>query len=316
MSELVQGKKPNRTLKKVVLWLIGFLIVVAVVVLMVTPPLVMSDMINQHVDFNTVYHAEDFDLEATPLMLRTADEHNISAFEVAVDNPQAVVIFISGIHGPSVTAFYGHASWLKDYEYASILYDMRAHGNSDGDLIGLGYLETKDTQAVVDYIKTQPHYNDLPIIVYGVSMGGATAINSLGQIPELAGGVSLSAYSSWVDVFYDSMLAMGVPQIWNTLQRPFVKLYACYKYGFSTANIVPSIQIACLGDRPLLLMHSTEDSQVPYASFERLAEQAPEHVETWVRSGDLHFVTTDFLHPESDLEYATVVLDFLAEVTR
>ena len=87
------------------------------------------------------------------LVLTTADGLNVVAYEVAVEQPNAAVIFLSGIHNPSVTAFFGHARMLLDQGYASILLEMRAHGESEGEVIALGFEEYRDAQAVVDYSK-------------------------------------------------------------------------------------------------------------------------------------------------------------------
>lgn len=82
---------------------------------------------------------------------------------------------------------------------------------------------------------------------------------------------------------------MGLPEPLASLQRLSVRLYATIKSGVGSRDIPPKNQIKNLGERPALIMHSTGDSQVPYPSFERIVANAPAHVETWVRDGDLHF---------------------------
>ncbi|OIJ20182.1 hypothetical protein BKP45_10245 [Anaerobacillus alkalidiazotrophicus] len=296
---------------RIILSITAIITLISIVVLAAIPPLIMGGMINQSVQFDTVYKSSDYGIEATELSLMTEDGYQISAFEVEVQSPKAVIIFISGIHNPSVTAFFGHAKMLSENGYASILYDMRAHGKSEGDVISLGHLETLDTQAVVNYIGSKEKYSELPIIIFGLSMGGAVAINSIGQIPELSGVISISAYSSWEDVFIENMVSAGAPKMLTIIQKPFVKLYTVKKFGLKTANIYPEKQIKNLGNRPALIMHSTEDSQIHFSNFERIIAQAPSHVETWTRQGDYHFFTTDFLQPENDKEYAQRVLMFL-----
>ncbi|HHU62239.1 MAG: alpha/beta hydrolase [Bacillota bacterium] len=295
-------------------WLLAIILIIAVVgfgILIAIPPMILSPDINKHVDFSKVYSGSDYDLDVQELVLDTEDGVKISAFEVAIDEPHGVIIFISGIHNPSVTAFLGHSKVLKEHGYASILVDLRAHGKSEGDVIGLGYTEIPDIKAVVDYIKGQRRYLDLPIVVYGVSMGGVVAINSAGQIPEIAGVISLSAYSSWEDVFVDNMSAMGVPHFFGTIQKPFVRLYCTYKYGFKAMQNVPKKQIGNLSERPVLLMHSLEDTQVPFHSLHRIVDNASDHVEVFVRKGDFHFISTDFMHPENDPEYLAMIVSFL-----
>jgi hypothetical protein len=38
---------------------------------------------------------------------------------------------------------------------------------------------------------------------------------------------------------------------------------------------------------------------------------APAQVETFVREGDIHFITEHFANPEEDIEYAEKIMDFL-----
>lgn len=306
--------KKKKRIVKISLWLATFLLGAMVIFLSAVPPVIMKDMVNQHVDFKKVYSAEDFGISSEKIILTTTDGFDIAAHEVFAENPKAVVIFISGIHNPSVTSFFGHAKMLQENGYASILYEMRAHGESSGDVICFGYKEYLDTKAVVDYIRANKKYNEIPIVVYGVSMGGATAINSIGEIEDIDGLISMSAYSSCEDVFYDNMINMGAPKIYAQIQKPFVKIYTAFKYGFESFGIYPKNEIMKLGDRPALIIHSEDDSQVPFINYQRIMKNAPEHVESWVREGDLHFIAKDeeaFFNPKMDKEYMDRILSFL-----
>lgn len=290
----------------------GLLLVVLVLAgLAAIPPLITGPMIDTHVDFRQTWRAEDFGLAAERVNLTTADGLRLAAHEVRLPDPKAVIIFLSGIQNPSVTAFFGHARWLAGHGYASLLLEMRAHGESEGDLICLGYREHLDVRAAVDYLRASSAYEGVPIVVYGLSMGGATAINAAGQIPEIAGVISLSAFSSWPDVFADNMALQGAPAWLAAAEKPFVAAYTALRFGPTNAGITPARQIARLGDRPALLIHSRGDSQVPFASFERLVARAPGHVETWVIEGDRHLIIDDYEHPERNADYAATILGFL-----
>lgn len=299
----------QRRVRRLICIAIG-VVVLAVAVFAAIPPLIIGGMVNQHVAFSRTWTASEFGLSSEKLTLTTADGIDVVAYEVYVEDPKAVAIFLSGIHNPSVTAFFGHANMLQDHGYASMLLEMRAHGESEGSVISLGFKEHLDTRAVVDYILGQSRYEDAPIVVYGLSMGGATAINSIGQILEIDGLISMSAYSSWADVFVDNM---GLPEPLASVQRPFVRLYTTLKYGIGNRSIIPKRQIQNLGDRPALIIHSRGDAQVPYPNFERIIANAPPHVETWVREGDAHFIVAGdhFPTPQEDVEYASRIIGFL-----
>jgi len=263
-----------------------------------------------HVDFDTVWTAEDFGIEAEHFFVTTDDNLKISAYEVSVENPKAIIICISGIHMPSATVYFGHARFFKENNYATILFDMRAHGESEGDMICLGYKEYLDTKAIVEHIKADSVYRDIPVVVFGLSMGGTTAINSIGEIPEIDGLISLSAFSSWEDVFYEFMASQS-PVFLAKMVKPFVPLVAFAKYRVNIWSIKPVKEIQKIGNRPALIMHSKEDSEVPYSNFERIIHNTPSHVKTFVREGDIHFITESFTEPEKDTEYSNKILDFL-----
>jgi uncharacterized protein len=285
-----------------VLLSIGFFITIALQV--------MSPMVNMHIDFSEVWTAKEFGLEAKHFFVKTDDGLKISAYEVAVEKPKAIIVCLSGIHNPSATIYFGHARFFKEHGYATILFDMRAHGESDGDVICLGYKEYLDTKAIVQYIKAEPAYKNVPVVVFGLSMGGVTAINSIGEIPEINGLISLSAYSSWEDIFYDNMTKQA-PVLLAKIVKPFVSLTNMFKYKVNIWSVNPKKEIEKLGDRPALLMHTKGDSQVSFSNFEKILSHSPSHVETFVREGDIHFITESFTEPEKDTLYATKVLQFL-----
>jgi hypothetical protein len=296
--------------KKVILWSAAIIISSLIALFTYIPFAAMSPMVDRHVDFDQVWSAAEFGITAKPFFVTSEDGLRIAAHEVGTDDPKAVIVCLSGIHNPSVTAFFGHARFFEEHGYATVLLDMRAHGASDGDVICLGYKEYLDTQAVVKWIKAQTAYKDVPIVVFGLSMGGASAINSIGEIAGIDGLISLSAYSSWQDVFYEGMSAQA-PVFLAKIVKPFSILAAAIKFGVNGWRISPKNEIAKLGERPALLMHSRGDSQVLFANFERLRRSAPGHVETFVRDGDHHFITESFTEPEKDVEYSQTLLKFL-----
>lgn len=307
----IKPNKKHKKVKKILLIIFAILLILTIAIFSAIPPLIMNGMVNMHVNFSETYTAKQFGIISNNLKLSASDGLKIAAYEVSTPSPKAVVIFLSGIQNPSVTAFFGHSALLEKNGYASILCEMRAHGESDGKVICVGYKEYLDVKAVVDYIKSNDKYRNIPIVVYGLSMGGAVAINSIGEIPEIDGLISMSAFSSWEDVFIDNMANMGMPKIICFIEKPFVKLYTGFKYGFNNTNISPKNEIAKLGDRPALIYHSKGDSQIPYSSFERIIKNTTGKVKTWVKEGDHHFPTEDFEKPQEDKEYSQLIIGFL-----
>jgi alpha-beta hydrolase superfamily lysophospholipase len=292
-------------------WIVVGSIFLCVGVFITTPIVIMNVMLGIHINYST-REAKDFGLEPEHVFVKTDDGLNISTYEIAVDSPKAVIICLSGIHFPSATIYFGHAQLFKEHNFATIILDMRSHGKSDGNKICVGYKEWLDVKAVVKFIKEKPLYNDVPVFVFGLSMGGATAINAIGEITDIDGLISLSAFSSWEEVFYQKMEA-SLPTVIAKIEKPFISLATYLKFGEDSRTMKPKKSIEKLGDRPALLMHSKEDSQVHYKNFDMLLKHAPLHVETFIREGDNHFITKNFANPKEDEEYMERIIQFIKE---
>lgn len=305
--------KKKVSIKKIIIIISMIIFILIIGVFSAIPPIIMSKMVNSHMDVEVI-SPNVYGIDAESLKLITDDELDIAAWEVEVENPKAIVILLSGIQNPSVTAFWGYSKMLMDHGYSSLLIEMRAHGDSEGDRVSLGMDEYLDVKAGVEYIKSIKKNEKLPIIVWGTSMGGTTAINSIGEIPEIDGLISCSAYSSWPDVFCDNMVRMGMPRFIANIEKPFVSLYIGFAYGFDKLDINPLREIKKLNGRPAFIAHSKDDSQVPYASFERIMKKAKgQNIQEFVREGDEHFIIYDeyFDNPVEDREFSSAIINFL-----
>lgn len=295
---------------------------------LIAPLIVIPVFVNRHIDYlgyatekypmQDIYTAEEFGLEENQRYLTTEDDIQLWCSEIKVENPKAVVIYLSGIDQPSVTYFYGHSKWMKNKGYATILLEVRGHGKSEGNKVCFGYEETKDVKAVVDYIRGRDEYQGVPIVVQGVSMGGASAINAFGQIEEIDAVIAMSAYSSAEEVVWDLEGQNHVPGVLRWIQRPLIKLAFEFCFGSEAVDeMKPIKQITKANGRPVLLIASSGDNDgVPAVSTQRL-KNAYELAQVWIRDSWEHFVVKncDFYHVEEDTEYCERILTFLDQVT-
>ena len=279
---------------------------------------VIDYLVDKHVNYDRIYDARDFGLPAPDsLHLKTSDGFGIFAYEICPKQPKGVVICLSGIENPSVTAFYGHAAEFYKAGVATIMPDLRGHGKSDGNRICLAYEETRDVKAVTDYIKGNAKYKDVPVIIMGVSMGGAVAIRSIGENKDIDALVSLSAFSSLEDFLQtmrEALLPMIPAEQLNIVTGEIVR----DKYGVDSSVSSPLYALCGLDNRPVLMMHSRQDTQVPYSCFEKLTAEASKYthdIETMTVEGDEHFICKDFTHPAADKEYMRRLMRFIRKLT-
>ncbi len=305
----------KKKIKLIVLMIFIVLVLLGIALMAYLPAMIFGPVVGQHI-YRDVYEPSDFGVEADELQLITDDGLHIATWLCRAKEPKATIIILSGIENPSVTAFFGYAKFFQKQGYNSLLIEMRAHNASEGEGVAFGTKEWLDVKAGVDYLQTDAECKELPVVVMGTSMGGATAIIAAGEIPEIDAVISISAYSSGADVFADSMTAMGMPSFLGSMEKPFVNLYLGMQCGFDKIGYTPIRAVGKIGNRPILLMHSTEDSQVPYVSFERLtarAEEAGVDMTTFIREGDEHFICYDQYYddPAEDVEFSNALINFL-----
>ena len=294
------------------------LVVLLVASLIAIPFMVMPMFLGQRYE-QKQYHSLDFGIPSQRITLTTEDSLSLAAWRTRANHTKGTVIILSGIQNPSVTAFFGYASMLADNGWDSLLIEMRARSESEGDEIGFGMTEWLDVKAGVDFLSSDPDVKELPIVTMGTSMGGGTVIIAAGELPEVDAVISISAFSSWPDLFADNMAMSGIPRFIGVLDTPFVNMYLGFHFGFDALRYSPINGIAKLGQRPILMMHSTQDTQVPFSEFEKLLQQARKNhidVRTFIREGDEHFVCYDeyFDNPTQDVEFSKAILDFLHTV--
>lgn len=264
-----------------------------------------------NVDYNAEYDAWSFGLPAPDsLELRNQYGNEVLAYEICPAVPVGIVICVSGIDAPSVSAYYGHAREFYKLGYATFTMDVRNHITINDKR----YEEVKDVQAVIDYIKSKAEYTNLPIIMMGVAMGGTVAIRSMIESYDVNAVIAMSAYSSFEDYFlFNRKGADPRYDIPNISIKDIADMSEEDSISLSMICRVKGID-----HRPVLLMQSKRDRSVSYSYFSRLAKEMKKYtnqLESYVVEGDEHYICRDFINPSSDRDYFEVLIGFLKRVT-
>lgn len=268
--------------------------------------------------FQNVYKASDFRLNEVVHTIKTSDGEHLWCSEIEVEDPQCVIIYLGAQKEPSVTYFYGHAAFMKEMNYASFLLEVRAHGESSGRKLGLGYTEVEDVRAVVEYVKSVDKYKDVPIVVQGVSLGGSIAINSVGSIPEVDGCIAMSPFASPDDQLDLLLKKWHIPGFLRAAQKPFTHQSFRWLYGKERAdNMTPVVQIKNIGTKPVLVIAAHDDEEISVEnSF--ILQKISESAEFWFRDSSDHYVIkdNDFRNVANDKEYCNYVEGFIKKIIK
>lgn len=182
--------------------------------------------------------------------------------------------------------------------------DMRAHGNSEGKYIGMGWLDRKDMLLWIEHILSLD--SNSQIVLYGESMGGATVMMTSGE--ELPSNVKAIVE----DCGYTSVQEMFEAQLYERFGLPpFPILNAAElmtniraKYDFHEASALEQVKKS---KTPMLFTHGGNDTYVPTEMVYRVYEAASCEKDILVIDGAGHGAAPD-VDPET---YYKKVFSFL-----
>lgn len=166
----------------------------------------------------------------------------------------------------------GFARYFYDtYGYTILVPDTRAHGESQGKYIGMGWPDR------LDYIKWTKYLidrlgGDIKVALYGVSMGGATVSMMSGEqsLPDqIAFIVEDCGYTSAFDEFrYQLKRIFNIPKFpIMYIANSMAEILA--KYSFKQASALKQVAAT---DRPMIFIHGEDDDFVPFEMAGRLFE--------------------------------------------
>ncbi len=223
--------------------------------------------------------------------------------------PGPVILFVHG-HAGNRNHFLDEAAALIDEGYGVLLFDLRNHGASEGTVTTMGLHEVRDVQAAFAYLAVKPEVDASHIVLYGHSMGGATAILAMQDLPHARALVVDTAYATLASAAADGVtIRTGFPSSpWGELIMWFSNLLS----GEDITKVRPIEVVGQISPRPILFIHGSEDPIIPVSHMESLYAAAELPKYRWVLEGGSH----GDLYERAPDEWAANVLPFLAFVAK
>ena len=164
----------------------------------------------------------DYKLPYEYFKFKVTNDIQLDTFYVpATTIPRANLIMLHGV-GSCKEVYLEYVAELAQTGYNVMLWDQRAHGKSGGEFLTYGYHEKYDVSKAIDWLEARNP--GLPTGIYGNSMGGAIAIQSLAGNPGLRFGLIESTFTDLpavTNAYSRRMSGLPLPQ-WLTnyvLQR-------------------------------------------------------------------------------------------------
>ena len=213
------------------------------------------------------------------------------------------VLLLHGMGG-NRTSMLTRARFLHRAGFAILAPDFQAHGESPGQHITFGELESFDAQAALAFLREAAPGERIGII--GVSMGGAATL--VGNKPLSADALVLeSVYPTFKDAVADRLHAwLGPFGFLGTAMTPLLIDLVAPRIGVDPGRLRP---IDAIGEvkQPLLLIAGSDDHYTKIDESRALYARAAGEKAFWEVSGAGH----EDLHDYAPLEYERRVGDFL-----
>jgi uncharacterized protein len=219
----------------------------------------------------------------------------------AAQGPALIIVHGLGAHRGSML---GQAALLHQQGYGVLLFDLRNHGASEGDITTLGYLEAQDVRAALDYVRGRADVDPDRVGLIGESMGGAAVLRAAAQRPDARVVVVESTFTSLED-----NVAASIRDDFRLPAYPLTSLHLWFtgrEGGFPAADLRPIDALADI-TQPLLIMHGDADELLPVANAERLYAAAQDPKELVIFPGAAHAG----LHFQDPERFEAALLPFL-----
>lgn len=179
----------------------------------------------------------------------------------AAENARATLVLMHGYHSAAGIDFGCAVPFLlREMRFNLLFAEQRTHGESEGEYITFGVKERYDCRDWALYAAQKAQ--DLPILLYGLSMGAATVLMASGlDLPRQVAGIIADCGFTTPRAIFRHVLVHGL----HLPVFPLLPLVAwfCRRFADFSVDGASTLEALAKNTRPVLLIHGEEDTFVP-----------------------------------------------------
>ncbi|MBR6789425.1 MAG: alpha/beta hydrolase [Oscillospiraceae bacterium] len=201
-------------------------------------------------------------LEGEPCSFKTKQGHTLASMKYYKKGQEVkgIVVIAHGLGGGGHKGFTDVADRFTSDGYLVFGYDATANDLSEGDKVGGLPQGVIDLDYALRYVKEQPEYEGLPIVLFGYSWGSYSTGNVLNLHPDVKAAVMVSGFNESPDMIeqrgieYAGKFAAG-------LMLPYVRTYERIRFGeHASLSAVKGFETA--KDTRVMIVYSMDDDTV------------------------------------------------------
>lgn len=196
------------------------------------------------------------------------------------------------------------AKYFYEMGYNVLIPDLRGHGESEGNYIGMGWDDRLDIISWINHIIKENPKSE--IVLHGTSMGAPTVLMTSGEnLPSnVKAIISDSAYTSVLDEFKYEIKTFLSLSYFPLINITDLITMIRAGYSFREASALDQVKKAKV---PILFIHGDSDKFVPYYMMNELYDATNSPKERLTVEGGEH-ANSDLISPYL---YWLTIMDFL-----
>src|SRR5262245_17375422 len=230
-----------------------------------------------------------FSLPFEEVAFDASDGVHLKGWWVPAPDAHGTVVLVHGLNRSRIEMV-RKAPFLHEQGWNALLFDLRSHGESTGDVRSLGWFERQDVRAAADFARGR---TPGPVVLWGVSLGAAAATLAAADDPAVSGLICDSSYRSLPDTVRHHIDLARHATLWLRPIPPWPMtkelLFWIGRSGhFDPRAVDVRAAAARLGARPSLFVCNSGDRRMPPEIAFELKDAAGEHAKVLVVPGHSH----------------------------
>lgn len=229
----------------------------------------------------TAIHAPKNVLNYENVSFDSQSGSNLSGWFVKGSDNMGGILLMHGI-GSNRLQMLTRAQLLNESGYSVLLFDFQGHGESIGEHITFGFLESLDANAAFDFLNEKLRNKSIGVI--GVSLGGASAVMS--DVLIKADAMVLESMYPTLRKAVENRIAMKIGG-WGKFLSPLLTLQLTPRLGFSHHQLKP-IERINQAKGAILIIAGTQDKHTTLVESQNLFNAVSHPKLFWPVEGAAH----------------------------